>query len=58
VRPARARDEARRHWRQALAIHADLKVPEADDVRANLNLLDPPAGRSAERVVHDARPSW
>ncbi len=32
-------------WRQALAIYTDLGAPEADDLRARLELFDSPTGR-------------
>jgi len=35
-------DQARHHWRQALALYTDLDVPEADDVHAHLTALDRP----------------
>ncbi len=33
-------DQARHHWRHALALYTDLSVPDADDVQAHLNALD------------------
>jgi len=35
-------DRARHHWQQALALFAELDVPEADQVRAHLTGLDSP----------------
>jgi Flp pilus assembly protein TadD len=37
-------DQARHHWRHALALYTDLGVPDADDVHAHLTALDPPTG--------------
>lgn len=34
------RDRARQHWREAFTLYTDLGVPEADDVRALLAVLD------------------
>jgi len=32
-------DQARRHWRHALALYTDLGVPDADDVHARMASL-------------------
>jgi tetratricopeptide (TPR) repeat protein len=32
--------QARRHWQNALALYTKLEVPDADDVRAHLAVLD------------------
>jgi tetratricopeptide (TPR) repeat protein len=36
-------DQARRHWQQALAIYAELDVPDADHLRSHLSAIDKPS---------------
>jgi hypothetical protein len=36
----RRSEQARRYWQDALAIYTELRLPEADGVRANLDGLD------------------
>jgi tetratricopeptide (TPR) repeat protein len=43
------REQARRHWRQALALSAAFGAPEAADARAGLAALDP-AARTGEAL--------
>jgi tetratricopeptide (TPR) repeat protein/transcriptional regulator with XRE-family HTH domain len=44
------RAQARWHWRKALALHAEMGTPEADEIRARL------AGRSHSRPLGQERP--
>ena len=37
-------DQARHHWRHALALYTDLGVPDADDIPAHLTALDQATG--------------
>jgi len=45
-------DQARQHWERALALYADLGVPEAEQVRAKLESL----GTATPKPSNRARP--